>query len=338
MKKLIFIFTLCCTVFCTTFTSCTNVTEEVTKTVYLTPIWKGSLEAAPESPEVGWAYYNTTDKKSYIYDGENWQVFAQDGKDGADGKAGKDGADFTPDETAKQPDSSMVYVGESSETIDGVTYTVKAYADVYGESEYFYTYYKFYYLEGKVRRVYEFHHGPGCNMDYKYSEFKESSERLGTLDKILYEEYPKIIYTYYDNGLLDTLMLFSCSNMQEPSYKEHYTYTLYEDRKMKSKMKYRWYTSYTDFRLIEENYYYSNGKLGLKFCKGEGGSNYFFFYYESGYQKYYARSGSKIITVEDGASKYFDTKDFAAPTGSSQESITAEQFQAKYEELKALFN
>ncbi len=35
-------------------------------------VWKGSFASAPENPEVNWAYYNTTAKKSYVYDGLSW--------------------------------------------------------------------------------------------------------------------------------------------------------------------------------------------------------------------------------------------------------------------------
>jgi hypothetical protein len=48
-------------------------------------VWQGALAAAPENPEANWAYYNTTDKKSYIYDGAVWQILAQDGAAGANG-------------------------------------------------------------------------------------------------------------------------------------------------------------------------------------------------------------------------------------------------------------
>jgi hypothetical protein len=44
-------------------------------------VWKGSLDAAPEPAEAGWAYYNTTDKKSYIYYGGEWHLLAADGED-----------------------------------------------------------------------------------------------------------------------------------------------------------------------------------------------------------------------------------------------------------------
>ncbi len=42
-------------------------------------IWKGTLATAPASPATNWAYYNSTDKKAYVYDGSTWQILAQDG-------------------------------------------------------------------------------------------------------------------------------------------------------------------------------------------------------------------------------------------------------------------
>ena len=54
-------------------------------------IWQGSSATSPENPEKYWAYFNTTDGCSYIYDGEKWTLLAQagaDGKDGADGNGG----------------------------------------------------------------------------------------------------------------------------------------------------------------------------------------------------------------------------------------------------------
>lgn len=47
--------------------------------------WQGDLDAAPENPKEGWAYYNTQTKMSYIYDGEKWVVFVRDGERGPDG-------------------------------------------------------------------------------------------------------------------------------------------------------------------------------------------------------------------------------------------------------------
>ena len=62
--------------------SCKQITEEISQINYIVPVWKGSLPTAPSNPEVGWAYYNTTVKKSFIYDGSEWQIMAQDGTDG----------------------------------------------------------------------------------------------------------------------------------------------------------------------------------------------------------------------------------------------------------------
>ena len=45
-------------------------------------IWKGNLATAPSNPENLWAYYNTTDKKSYIYNGSAWTTMTIDGTNG----------------------------------------------------------------------------------------------------------------------------------------------------------------------------------------------------------------------------------------------------------------
>ncbi len=47
-------------------------------------IWKGTHSSHPSDPLMNWAYYNSADKKSYIYDGDQWQTLAQDGQDGQD--------------------------------------------------------------------------------------------------------------------------------------------------------------------------------------------------------------------------------------------------------------
>jgi hypothetical protein len=55
--------------------------------------WKGTLSTNPSSPEIDWAYYNSTDKKAYIWDGSAWTVLSQDGATGLQGPAGNVGAD-----------------------------------------------------------------------------------------------------------------------------------------------------------------------------------------------------------------------------------------------------
>lgn len=46
-------------------------------------IWKGEFASHPNNPENGWAYKNTTDKKSYIYQDGSWYQMTIDGIDGA---------------------------------------------------------------------------------------------------------------------------------------------------------------------------------------------------------------------------------------------------------------
>jgi hypothetical protein len=58
-------------------------------------VWKGSLAVAPTSPTTNWAYYNTADKKSYIWDGSAWQILSQDGSNGTNGTNGTDGTNGT---------------------------------------------------------------------------------------------------------------------------------------------------------------------------------------------------------------------------------------------------
>ena len=50
-------------------------------------VWQGSLTAAPANPELNWGYYNTAEGKSYIWDGTDWLIIAQDG-------TGSGGGDF----------------------------------------------------------------------------------------------------------------------------------------------------------------------------------------------------------------------------------------------------
>lgn len=92
--------------------------------------------------------------------------------------------------------SNLMYIGEGQETVDSTAYTVKKYADVMVDNPYFYTYYKLYYLNGKLRRVYQFEHGIGCAMDYKYTEFAEHTCGGYT---------HKRIYSYYESGNLEYL-------------------------------------------------------------------------------------------------------------------------------------
>jgi hypothetical protein len=52
--------------------------------------WKGSFTIAPDPAQLNWAYYNSTDKKSYIWDGTSWQIMSQDGANGSGSTAASD--------------------------------------------------------------------------------------------------------------------------------------------------------------------------------------------------------------------------------------------------------
>ncbi|MBP5553096.1 MAG: carboxypeptidase regulatory-like domain-containing protein, partial [Spirochaetales bacterium] len=54
-------------------------------------VWKGSLAAAPANPKLYWAYFNTEDGSSYIFDGESWSLLASRGAQGIQGEQGPQG-------------------------------------------------------------------------------------------------------------------------------------------------------------------------------------------------------------------------------------------------------
>ena len=72
--------------------------------------WQGSFDSHPASPQLNWAYYNSTDRKAYIWDGTVWTILAESGSDGAPGEKGDDGEkgdkgdDGTPGEKGDKGD------------------------------------------------------------------------------------------------------------------------------------------------------------------------------------------------------------------------------------------
>ncbi|RLD58464.1 MAG: hypothetical protein DRJ01_12530 [Bacteroidetes bacterium] len=42
-------------------------------------VWQGSLTTAPSSPELNWGYYDNILLKSFIWDGDSWEIIAVDG-------------------------------------------------------------------------------------------------------------------------------------------------------------------------------------------------------------------------------------------------------------------
>ena len=51
-------------------------------------VWKGDLSAHPSNPQNGWAYRNTTEGKTFIYQDNTWYQMTIDGTDGQDGTDG----------------------------------------------------------------------------------------------------------------------------------------------------------------------------------------------------------------------------------------------------------
>lgn len=84
--------------------------------------WRGSYSSAPYSPEENWAYYNSTDGISYIYDGSNWQILAQNGTDGVIGEDGLDGISIiwkgSLDSAPLSPETNWGYYNNS----EGISY------------------------------------------------------------------------------------------------------------------------------------------------------------------------------------------------------------------------
>ena len=69
-----------------------NITSQNSDDKNYSFIWQGSFATSPANPEKYWAYFNTTDGCSYIYDGEKWTLLAQAGKDGENGTNGTGGS------------------------------------------------------------------------------------------------------------------------------------------------------------------------------------------------------------------------------------------------------
>jgi hypothetical protein len=112
--------------------------------------WQGSFTAHPISPELNWAYYNTTLGISYIWDGNAWQILAQDGTPGATGPQGEQGEQgatgpmgpqgpageagvsfilYTSDTTITASQSPF-YVGNNLIVAAGATLTIEAGVDM----------------------------------------------------------------------------------------------------------------------------------------------------------------------------------------------------------------
>lgn len=84
-------------------------------------VWQGSFASHPASPQNGWAYYNTTDKKSYVYQGA-WYQMTIDGNDGAAGADGSDGVSITWKGASASPPASPQLNWVYKDTDNGIIY------------------------------------------------------------------------------------------------------------------------------------------------------------------------------------------------------------------------
>ena len=316
--------------------------------------WKGSFTSAPSNPSAGWAYYNSSAKKAYVYDGSSWQIMVQDGENGSDAESGN---------------SRVVYLGETTETIEGITYTVKSYADVYAEEPYFYTYYKYYYLNNKLRRSYLTYHSAGSvDLDYKYYEYEEHI--CGTANTMV------TITDYYESGKIQNYYQkilgtgYIQQKFDEAGHKLEYNvvydtlhqYTTYFESGNEKTYKYYLPDANGEFCLyIDKQYYdtpakiekkcicYNNsgiktsstykesaGKEILRVSYNTDGSiNNFKYNYESEYTKYYYEDAGYFYTYADGKTTGTST---SSSYYSSKIAYTTEQANSKLQELEILFN
>lgn len=85
-------------------------------------IWQGSKSSHPTSPQNGWAYYNSTDKKSYVYQSGAWYQMTVDGQDGLNGNNGKDGLSIEYKGELSSPPSNPVKNWTYKDSDNGIVY------------------------------------------------------------------------------------------------------------------------------------------------------------------------------------------------------------------------
>jgi hypothetical protein len=86
-------------------------------------VWQGTYASHPASPSNGWAYYNSTDGKSYVYQSGTWYQMTVDGVDGANGADGEDGLSIVWHGDATSPDPSWEVVNHCyRDTDNGYAY------------------------------------------------------------------------------------------------------------------------------------------------------------------------------------------------------------------------
>ena len=216
--------------------------------------------------------------------------------------------------------SNLVFISQGNETVDSTEYLVKKYAEVFLDDPYFYIYYKVYYLNDKVRRIYSCPHGIGSQRDYKYSDFNEAECRKG---------HSVSEYYYYETGKLERNKSMTYNNIGVQATGMDYCY--YPSGNMKSYEIFQSapYSIYT-FYDVEGTSPMGIGGTKLAAVNISSSSLIISYYYESGYLKYYYSNGYYY--------EYADNTTRSASTDSSvytsRTAYTNDQALAKLNELK----
>lgn len=224
--------------------------------------------------------------------------------------------------------SNLVFISQGNETVDSVEYLVKKYADVFLDDPYFYHYYKVYYLNDKVRRVYSCSHGIGSQRDYKYSEFNETECRKGnSVTDYYYAENGKkeknVTTTYDSSGNVATQMSYTY-------YPSGNAKTLEQVNTVGTTFQSYYDQPYDQSAIMFNSTYGGGGSLKLTGGISNNQISNFSYYYESGYLKYNYSSGYYSV--------YADNKTYTPSTDSTvyttRESYTPAQALARFNELK----
>lgn len=225
--------------------------------------------------------------------------------------------------------SNLVFISQENETVDSTEYLVKKYAEVFLDDPYFYTYYKVYYLNDKVRRIYSCSHGIGSQRDYKYSEFNETECQKG---------HSVANYWYFENGKKEKNTSASYDVLGNITAQSTETY--YESGNQKtaeSLMGNGIYGIQTFYDIPYDTTIAMGGSVngggGLFKLYGSITGNQvssFYYYYESGYLKYYYINGY-YYEYADNTTRTFSTD---SSVYTSRTAYTNDQALAKLNELK----
>ena len=220
--------------------------------------------------------------------------------------------DESQQDTSIPDTSKYIFIGENTETIDGIQYSVKSFADVYDGFPYRYVYYKCYYLNGIVRRVYTFHHTEGVCLDYPYTSFQEHMCGSGCSFSIatystdgiiqsfeIHNPTDKEVFGYYANGKVSQKTTYS-NNGVKTDFESYF-----EDGGLKEKLVYLFGLA------VGSTEYYSNGLVKKMSYLNEDGSlqsSEEYEYYTNGLKKktttYYTSNYNDIETIEDRIYEY----------------------------------